>query len=188
MQAKLPDINARLVRHTNAIFNAYDKGDFAKAAVSFEAINALLPEDYQLKIDSKSYQDSIAPIKSFECSSCNKESLETVIIPYMHTLDNAGALLVGNQILKVWRCPLCNNLNSFHHTKKFITQNNKHSFFKVIPEPPSKKGMYDRIGHEQKWLEWFDICFKEIERQISLYRTEYAAQNSGDFVMEDIPE
>jgi len=188
VQAKLPDINARLVRHTNSIFNAYDRGDFAKAAISFEAINALLPEDYQVEINSKKYAELLQPIKTFECNHCKKESKETMVKGYDSLLSPIGCLVTKNNTIKVWRCPQCNQQNSFYHTKKFITREDSHGFFKVIPEPPSKKGMYDRIGHEQRWLKWFDICFREIERQISLYRTEYAAQANSPDVIEDIPE
>jgi len=186
MQAKLPDVNARLVRYMNSAQNAYDRKDFSKAAISFEASIALLPEDYQPEINTNKYADLVRNKYNIVCDSCKAEHKRGDIIPYRLLLTNIGRLVSGQEIVKVWKCPSCSNVRELKGSQTKVIKFYQPSYFGVIPEPPVREGMHDRIGFESRFKKWFDIATREIEHKVGLYRTEYAAQQ--DSVMETIPD
>ena len=186
MQAALPDINSRILRHTHEIYRAIREENYTQAAISIEACNGDLPKEYKLEINSAKYYELVKGIKTTECSRCGKEIPEDQVKPYQKLLSNDDMLLLSKRFLTVWRCPNCLVTNPYYLSKKYLTMKDKHDYFGVIPEPPSKAGMHDRVGRTYKWKEWLDICFKELENKIMLYRTEYAALNRGNDVIEEM--
>ena len=80
--------------------------------------------------------------------------------------------------MNVWKCPSCKHVRSLKGSQTKLIKFYQPTYFNVLPEPPSRKGLYDRIGFEAKFEKWYDIACKEIEHQIGLYRTEYAAQSN----------
>ena len=178
MQAKLPDVNARLVRYMNAAQNAYDMREYPKAATSFEATIALLPEDYQVSIDSVQYSKLSRDKHNIICRGCDAEIERNKIYPYKLLLSDLSRLVTGQNVMTVWKCPGCNNVRALRGSKTKLVRWKQPFYFKVIPDPPARQGLHDRIGFAAKFEKWFDIACKEIEHQIGLYRTEYASQQS----------
>jgi len=170
----------------NAAQNAYDRKDFAKAAISFEASIALLPDDYQPEINSAKYAELVKDKFSIVCEGCKAEHKRSTIIPYKLLLSNIGRLVSGQEIVTVWKCPKCDHVRELKGSETKVIKFYQPSYFRVIPEPPAREGLHDRIGFEARFKRWFDIATREIEHMVGLYRTEYAAQQ--DSVMEVIPD
>jgi len=166
--------------------NAYDGKDFAKAAISFDAIISLLPEDYRPEVSSPRYEELTQSKRNVVCDKCRVETPRQDIYPYKVLLSSLDRLITKEQVMIVWACPKCNYARPLLGTKTKLIKYDSMSYFKVIPEPPSRKGLHDRIGFTEKFKIWYSIAFREIEHQIGLYRTEYAAQQQA--VMEVLPD
>ena len=186
VQAKLPDVNARLVRHMNEASNAFDKRDFSKAAIAFEQSIALLPEEYQPEINTAKFEELSSEKHNIICDRCKIETKRELVHPYELLLSNLARLITNKRKTMVWKCLSCKHVRPLVGSQTKLIKWYQPNYFKVIPEPPSRQGLHDRIGFEAKFEKWYDIAGKEIEHQIGLYRTEYAAQQ--DAVMEVIPD
>jgi len=170
----------------NAALNAYDKKDFAKAAISFEASIALLPEDYKPEINTAKYEDLVKSRLNIVCDACKIEHKRTEIYPYKVLQTNIERLLSGQQIVVVWKCPKCDYVRPLEGSMTKELRYQLPTYFGVIPEPPRREGLHDRIGFMNKFKIWYDIVSRELEAKIGLYRAEYAAQQ--DAVMEQMPD
>lgn len=185
MQAALPDINNRLIKHTNEYYRAIREENYILVAICIEACISDLPEEYKLEINTAKYNELIRGVRTIECPNCSREIPDASARPYNRLLSNNESLLLGKRFMKSWVCPECSKVNPFYLSKKYLTMKDKHDYFQVIPEPPTKTGIHDRVGRTYQWKEWIDICLKELEHQIMRYRTEYAAQQHGQDVVED---
>lgn len=203
MQAKLPDINGALVRHRNAIMNAYDSGDFTKAGISFEATIALLPEEYKVEINTEKYNQLVKDRYKIVCTGCmmnvqykvddetrikqeQSEFPRSEIKPFEVLVPDIERLITGKKTVLVWQCPSCGIVKPLKGSPTKLIKFHQPSYFKVIPDIPSRKGFFDRTGFDTKFKEWYDIAFSEIESQIGLYRAEYAQQQEMND--EDLPD
>ena len=186
MQAKLPDLNAALVTHRNAVLHAYDRNEFTKAAISFDAINSLLPDEYKVEINTEKYNQLIASKRTIKCDKCSEVFERGTIKPYKILLTNLESLMVGKRKVIVWDCLKCEHVRPLEGSQAELVIFKQPFYTKVIPEPPRRKGLHDRIGYTAKFKQWYDIAFREIESQIGLYRTEYASQQSA--VLEAMPD
>lgn len=195
MQSKLPDVNAAIVRHRNAALIAYDQKDFSKAAIAFNSIISLLPEDYRVEINSEKYYNLVKSKHIIECRYCETTYDEegndgkktqvkrstyferSQISTYSLLLSSIDRLITKQSHMDVWDCPSCGETQPLLGSKIQTIKYEKPYYLKVIPEPPVRHGLHDRINFEQKFKVWYDIVFGELEYQIGLYRAEYAAQN-----------
>ena len=156
--------------------SAFDKKDISKCAISFEASIALLPKEYQVEINTSKYESLARSRHNIICDNCEEESSRDVIRPYELLVSNLARLITGKRFSTVWKCPKCSHVRALEGSQTKLIKWHQPNYFKVIPEPPSRRGLHDRIGWESKFEKWYDICCKEIEHQVALYRTEYAAQ------------
>lgn len=180
MQAKLPDINAALVTHRKAALNAYDRGDYAKAAIAFQDIIALLPDEYKVEINTEKYNRLIQKKKKIICDECKEAFERSQIIPYELTLSNLDSLILQVRTALVWECPKCKNVRPLEGSNTQTVMFEAPYYFKVIPEPPRRRGLEDRQGYLYHCKKWYEAVFKEIESQIGRYRADYAAQQDSD--------
>ena len=189
MQAKLPDINAALVTHRKSALNAYDIGDYSKAAIAFQSIIALLPEDYKVEINSDKYKKLLQQKKVMICDDCKEVFERNTIRPYEMLLSNIDSMLLLKRKAYVWDCPKCGTTRPLEGTQLQTRMFQAPYYFKVVPEAPVKLGLEDRVGYKVRCQKWFDTVFKEIENQIGLYRADYAAQqDQEDSVITDEDE
>ncbi len=184
MQAKLPDINAALVRHRNAVMIAYDRGDFDKAAISFDAMIALLPEDYRLEINTDKYNKLVSSKHILVCRYCKNEIENKDIMTYRLLLSALDRLITSEKQLLVWDCAKCHMTQPMLGTKRKVEVMEEPSYLGVIPEPPTRYGLHDRTGFEGRFKKWYSIVFRELENKIGDYRKEYASQQEGEGVSE----
>jgi hypothetical protein len=176
MQAKLPDINNRLISYMSAAERAYNSGDFEKAAICFRATIALLPEEYKLEINTQKYNELVQNKHLIICTACKVESIREKIIPYQVLLTSLDRLVTRQQTIVVWGCPACEHVEPLNTSQLKTIKYQNPSYFGVVPEPPMREGFHDRIGFSHKSKIWYGIVCPEIENKVMLYRTEYAAQ------------
>ena len=178
MQSKLPDINAAIVRYRSKALESLDKEQSEAAAICFTAINALLPEDYTIEINTKKYDELIQAKYIIICPSCNKEQPLGKTKTFNLLLSNTARLITNQKTKKVWECPNCNELKDYLYSKKTTTEFQRPFYTKVAPESPKRIGLSSRLGFKSRFQKWFEIFVNELEHQIGLYRADYQSQQT----------
>lgn len=178
-------MNAAIVRHRSNALQALDQNEFNKAAISLGAINALLPEEYQVEVNTVKYYALIEAKHTITCLQCNEVMPIIEARVYELLLSSIDRLIVGTKTRKVWDCPKCKEVNDFYSSPKNTIEFQKPFFTKVIPELPARQGFRDRVGFNQKFVIWFDIVIAELEHQIGLYRADYQAQQDDQSGFDD---
>ena len=203
MQAKLPDVNAQLLRHKAEAIDAYDEKDPKKAGIHINQCIALLPEDYKINIDDDEYQRLTARRRLYICNDCKdsykppkvvkSEDLEQggtveplpyefeidTIQPYELLLSKLDAFIIGQSVIRVWDCPKCGNTRPIDSTDIITEEQQQPIYYKVIPFPPKREGFHDRLGYASKFWAWYDLAMRELNNQIGRYRRDYAAQQEA---------
>jgi len=141
-------------------------------------MNALLPEDYKVEINTEKYNQLVAEKKTIGCNFCTATPLLKDISLYRLLLPVISQFISEAEYTDVWYCPSCTEQNTFSHEQIKITKFAEPSYFKVVPSPPTKKGTSNRKAFEHEFKKWFDIVMSEIESQIGAYRADYQAQQS----------
>lgn len=180
MQAKLPDINAALVRHRSAALAALKDNDHYGAIVSFDSMIALLPEDYKVEINTEKYNQLVSEKRTIKCEFCTGTPLLKNIELRKLLLSSITKFIADNDFINVWECQSCGATNDYNPESVTITKYEEPTYFKIVPSPPSKKGTKNRMSFDYESKKWFDIVMTEIEYQIGHYRADYQSQsNSG---------
>lgn len=203
MQAKLPDVNAQLLRHKGEAIDAYDEKDPTKAAIHIDQCIALLPDEYKVKIDNDEYERLTAGRRLYICSNCKTnykppkrtktedieqpDAIESLpyefetntIEPYELLLSSLDSFIMGAKTMIVWDCPKCGDTRPLDSTDVITEEQEQPIYYKVIPFPPKREGFHDRLGYSTKFWSWYDIAMRELNNQIGLYRRDYAAQQEA---------
>lgn len=186
MQAKLPDVNAAIVRHRSLALEGFKTGNPELAFISIGSINALLPtmEDgttYKVKIDSEEYYKLKAETREICCGFCKQENQLKHVEQYDLELDWIEKILSSVQVQRMWVCNLCKKSNVFSTDDITVTKVGEPYYFKVMPSPPKmQQGLRGRMTFNAEFERWFDIAIGEIESQIGRYRSEYAKQEESE--------
>lgn len=182
MQAKLPDVNAALVKHRDKLSHHLEHRNWRLVEMHFNSANALFPEEYGIQVNTESYNDKIQSHKEILCEHCNRWQEYSEIKPYEITLNPYDRLVLQVQKARVWDCLHCKKVLLLSNSKKKLSKPMEPFYTQVIPEPPRKHGLYDRVGYNARMYNWADIAYKELEHQVSKYRTEYAKQNDSEAI------
>ena len=202
MQAKLPDINAAIVRYRSQALESVKTSDYDMAVSSINFINADLPEDYKVQVSTALYNSIVEDRKIIACEFCtSKETILkdgkltltgksiptecslTEINQFDLELDWLEQILSGEKQKRVWNCTKCGKLNDMDVSKIKIKKYQAPFYLKIMPEAPRRKrGIQGRSSYDNEFKKWFDTAMSEIESQISKYRAEYAAQESREEV------
>jgi len=181
MQAKLPDINAAIVRYRNNLLHAFDNNEANTVIVSWSAINALLPDDYKVEVNTEKFLKLVAENKIIICSKCEEK------IPYQDVkfndllLSSVESLITQKKHKHVWNCPKCSFENIFNFKKIKIVKFQQPYYLEVVPEPPTRHlGIVDRSSFDTQFRRWFTLALDEIESKIGKYRADYIAQMEAD--------
>lgn len=177
MQAKLPDINAALVRHRSGAIAAFISNDHASAIIALDAMIALLPDDFKIEINTEKYNQLVAEKRTIKCDSCTATPLLKDINLQKLLLPSLDRFIVDNDFINVWECVACTATNEYKPENITITKFAEPSYFKVVPSPPSKNGTKNRMIFDYEFKKWFNITLIEIENQIGIYRAAYQAQS-----------
>ena len=202
MQAKLPDVNAAIVRYRSQALESVKDSDYEMAVSAINFINADLPEDYKVQVSTALYNSIVEDRKIIPCEFCTSKETTlkdgkliltghsiptecslTEIIQFDLELDWLEQILSGQKTKRVWNCTKCDKLNDMDVTKIKIKKYQAPFYLKIMPEAPRRKrGIQGRSSYNNEFKKWFDIAMSEIESQISKYRAEYAAQQEKEEV------
>ena len=189
MQAKLPDVNAALVRWRSQAIESAKNKDYAMAVTSIDAINALLPQgdeedgsdSFKVEVNSQKYYNMKSDRQTINCKKCKIEFILSDLKQYDYELEWQEQILVGQKTERVWECLKCGILNKMNVNDIKIEKYQEPYFFKCMPSPPvQQRGIRGRNTFSMDFSVWFDIAIKEIESQIGRYRSEYMAQHKDD--------
>lgn len=189
MQAKLPDINAAIVRHRSQALEGFKNNEPEIAIVSLFAINALLPatpKNYKVNISTEKYNEEIAEIREIKCSKCGKNSFLNEVDEFEMELTDEEKLVTDRESQLYWVCTdmTCKYENEMSLDSIYITKKGEPYYFGVMPSPPSRQsGIKGRTTYLNEFQKWFSIAFDEIESQIGKYRADYAAQEDKEEVI-----
>lgn len=177
MQAKLPDINAAFVKYRSYALQCIEIGNFSGAIGGLYNMNALLPDEYRIDIDTNKYLNLISEQRMLVCNECKNEFNFKDIKEKTRLLDSFESALKGQDYEITWKCKKCNNENVKSKTKVIKSSLNKPYYLKVVEEPPEKlDGVEHMMNYKKKIKKWFYNFLGELEYQIGLYRKEYTSQ------------
>lgn len=198
MQAKLPDVNAAIVRYRSQALDAVKTGDYDMAVSCINFINADLPEDFKVTVSTELYNSIVEDRKTVPCNYCKsyeiilkdgKPEKTDKLIPtqcsiteiqqYDLEMDWLEQILSNKKTKRMWLCTKCGKANEMDVTKIKVIKYQEPFYLKIMPSAPRRKrGIQQKASYDNQFKRWFDIAMSEIESQISRYRTEYAAQEA----------
>lgn len=190
MQAKLPDINAAFVKYRSHFLISIEIPNFSAATASLNGINALLPDEYKVEINTEKYNAAIKTKLLAICPNCKKEIQSKDVKVFDLLLNSIDSLMCGSQTIKMWPCPECHKDNEISKTSWTKDVIQLPAYNKVIPEPPQcKNGLDNRMKYEKEMTSWCYLFLEEIEYQLGIYRREFVAQSAdADQLVEQVGE
>ncbi|HSA77210.1 MAG TPA: hypothetical protein VLE02_06680, partial [Nitrosarchaeum sp.] len=120
MQAKLPDVNAAIVRYRSQALESAKTGDYDMAIISLSAINADLPEEFKVEVNTDKYYSLVKDRKYLLCTACTeidnnpksenygqKKPTECILSDVQQfdvEMDWKEQILSGKKTKRVWVC------------------------------------------------------------------------------------
>lgn len=176
-QARLPDINTAFIKYRNEVIGAIKRLDFNQMHGSLNAINGMLPDQYQVTISTAKYEDLTRTDIQYLCKTCTANSKEPVEIPkesirVFELYPNAmQGLLYGGIKEQVWNCPNCHTTHILKETEISVTKLQDPYFIGVVPNPPNRKqGLMDKLTFNDKTVAWGWQMLNELEHKMALFR------------------
>lgn len=174
MQAKLPDINAAWVKERTYFFTCRDMHNWSGMILALYAMNALLPDEYRIKINTQEYNDLVEAKIGYICGTCKAEIPESMVKVKTAIAPLLVSYISSSETKNYWVCHKCNAENLMSRTKLIKETLAKPSYLKVVTDPPERKrGIQDRRSYQTEMTKWSGIFFQELEHQLGLYRAEY---------------
>jgi len=185
VQAKLPDLNNYWIKyHDHGIHCLYNK-DYAGCVASIYNMNALLPDDYRVEVNTQRYDEVSHDKLIVVCSNCNAEIPRNEIKLIEKFLGLLKSMILETHTIKVWVCHNCKQENELARTKMIKDSHKNPFYYKLIPECPQQKdGLSARSGFHNKMTKWFFTSLEEIDHQLGLYRKEYEPEGERDDIDE----
>lgn len=173
-QAKLPDINAGFVRYRNYGIQCMEQKNYNGVVTALNGINALLPEEYRVEVNTDKYLESIQEKTLLVCEFCNGEVSLSDIKPIKLFLPYVIRFISNEEHQTVWECIKCHGINKLKDSKRITETHQQPYFNKVVPVMPKRKdGLQTRSKFHVNFTEWFVKFLEELEHQLGLYRKEY---------------
>ena len=177
MQSRLPDINTAFIKYRNEVIGAIKRLDFNQMHGSLNAINGMLPDQYQVTISTAKYEDLTRTDIQYLCKTCTANSKEPVEIPkesirVFELYPNAmQGLLYGGIKDQVWVCPKCLTTHRLKETDISVTKLQDPYFIGVVPNPPNRKqGLMDKLTFNDKTVAWGWQMLNELEHKMAKFR------------------
>ncbi len=162
--------------------------NYARAFGATYAINAALPEKYQIKISTEKYEALIKTDVIVICGKCTKETNKHEIQVVELILTSVQNLILDQKTEKIWVCA-CGYENSLARTKMKQTKLNLPSYLQVVPEPPLRRdGLLGRLAYHNKAEQWVWLILEELEYSLTTFRDDYLKANKaemGEFFTDD---
>lgn len=191
-QSLLIDVNTGFIKHRLTVLGGLLTGNTEAVEGSLNAMNALLPEQYRVIIDTDEYNARIRGSMVVLCSHCKttKEiddtegKPRTVKVPTPIDYNEIKILnlflsaneqfITGKTHDKFWVCPKCKKDNRLSTTVFEQTTLKEPHYLQVVPSPPKKNvGIQDRMSFAVKFERWARKLEAELEASAARFRAEY---------------
>lgn len=195
-QAALPDLNTGYIKYRNEVIASLRAKNYSSCHGSLNSLNALLPEEYRIVIDTIKYNEATKSDITYACNFCTetiKEETypseikkENIEISVLLTSD-IEKLVFGNESNNVWICPKCNETNKLSETVISESKLEEPTYLGIVPKPPSRQdGLQGRTKFHTKITQWIWLCLNELEQKMGRYRLEYVGKDDheGEFGFE----
>jgi len=170
-QARLPDINTAFTKFTNKALSSLESENFSSCIGSAYALNALLPDEYRVRVSTQSYNEATKKHTVAVCQYCNDE-VETKTLEYNDQVKSSfEQILTSTQTEKVWLCKKCNKaqLRLMTLYKEVIPA--EPYFVNCVPKPPERKdGLMSRSSYKREFTTWFWLFMGELEERMAQFR------------------
>lgn len=177
---KLPDINTAIIKHRNDAINAFVSKNYPLVKISLSSINALLPEEYKVEVNTEKYNKLIEEQNFVFCETCQEDIPRKTIQEFEQDYSLTEQFMLQEKKRWVWICPKCENQED-HKFSKFTVQKMQAPYYlKCIPSAPIRLGLRNRYTFDNEMANWTEIAFSEIESQISIFRSDYQTQQASD--------
>lgn len=185
MQSKLPDLNHYWFKYHDYGIQCINTRNYSGIVASIYNINALLPDEYRVEIDTEKYTELMRTKVSVVCEKCKTETNRYEVRFIEDLLPFLEQIIVGSKTIKVWICPNCNNKTNLNDTKMIEELHKSPFYHKIIPEaPPRGVGLLARTDFHNKVVKWFFNSLEELDHQLGLYRKEYEPEGERDDIAE----
>lgn len=173
--------------------------DYSWVISDLNDINALLPDEYHIDINTSGYNALVSRNMYALCSHCTTvydykdkdgnmqaetrptEIEKSQVNIQSKLLSTKGQMLSSLSHIRVWLCPKCKAENRLESTEWIKDKLQSASYLKVIPEAPIKKdGLRSRRDYPNLIKTWIALFQEELEHQIGLYRKEYQPQTGEE--------
>ena len=192
LQSLLIDVNTGFIKHRLVVLSSLLSDNYAAVIGSLDAMNALLPDQYRVVVDTDEYLARIKGNMVALCSHCTTtkevddgegktkeievptptdyEQIKTLHI----LLPSQKAWLYGSKYMDVWVCPKCHKDNDIRYTEFEKTILREPHYLGVIEAPPLKTiGILDRSTYPIKFERWARKFLAELEAAAGRFRAEY---------------
>ena len=171
MQAYLPDINTAYISYRGEAIRSIKSEAYDSAFGALYSLNALLPEEYKVKISSIDYEEATRQDLKIICLKCKEKADYKQIRVFDLLLPLLNNLITSKTHEKVWLCPTCKNCNRLEKSEFIQEVLQEPCLLKVVPKPPQRKdGLMDRNSYDRKVTGWLWNMLSELEGRMSAFR------------------
>lgn len=183
MDSKLPSLSIYWLKYHDIGIRAIGEGNYVGAIGAIYSMNALLPDEYRISVDTAKFLEVTKAQFKVICSHCNYEIDRNGLNVFDLLLSNIDSFITGKKSERVWYCTDCKAINPLLTTKIKKLENASPFFYKVIPEPPKRPmGLEGRTIYHNATVIWFYRALEELDHQLGKYRAEYESIDSRDDV------
>lgn len=189
-QSLLIDMNSGWYKHKTELNEGLRTRDYLAAEGALDSLNALLPDEYRVIIDTDEFKRRTRGNVIAFCNHCKskyedpKDKKTMVESPTRIDIDRVekqqlllpafDQMLYGKEYDTFWVCPNCNKDNKLSETKFKKSAMQKPYYLKVVPEPPiHRPGLDDRTNFHYKFEKWARAFLTELNAQARQFRHDY---------------
>lgn len=189
-QSVLIDMNSGWYKHKSEFNDGLKTRSYLQVLGALDALNAILPDDYRVRIDTKEYDDAVRGALSAFCNYCETDypdpadKTKTVSLPTKHDaarivrrtvlLSPELQMITGRKFDTFWRCDTCGRDNLLGGTTFRRTVLRKPFYLKVVPEPPlNAGGIAGKTDFHHKFESWARGFLAELNAEARRFRADY---------------
>lgn len=202
-QSLLIDMNSGWYKHKTEFNESLRTKNYSQTLGALDALNALLPDDYRVIIDSDLYNEKMKENIVALCNHCTtdypvpgdkikKNNLPTrievnKIQKQELLLSNYDQMILGKKYDTFWQCPECHKDNRLSETHFKQSVLRRPFYLQVVPDPPvPKPGLEGRTTFHTKFEKWARSFLVELNAQARQFRSDYKRKDEVDDDLNDM--
>lgn len=189
-QSLLIDMNSGWYKHKTEVNDGLKTRSYNQVLGALDALNALLPDEYRIIVDSEEYDERIKANLVALCKHCNTDypdptdktkfiegptqTEHSKLKRLRLLLSSFDQLAEGKKYDYFWCCEKCQGLNQYSKTRFKQKVLKKPYYLQLVPEPPIKHlGIEDRASYHNKFENWARNFLAELNASAQRFRQEY---------------